>query len=73
MSIIKTACSCGQSVEVRTGSDSEGRSFRRDGKQAVYPGESGYSIFRCRSCSEPLDSTCPEYAYSPVPALVDER
>lgn len=62
MAIIETACSCGKKVEVRTGGDS-GSNFRKDGKQAVYPGESGYCIFRCRACLEPLHQTCPEFAW----------
>lgn len=63
MAIVETECSCGEKIEVRTGSDSKS-DFRKDGKQAVYPGESGYCIFRCRVCLEPLHQTCPEYAWS---------
>lgn len=37
--------------------------IRCDGKQAVYPGESGYSIFRCERCRECLDETVPQFAY----------
>jgi len=62
MSVIQTKCSCGQPVEIRTGSDAH-FSRRCDGKQAVYPGENGYSIFRCKSCHECLDETVPEFAY----------
>lgn len=62
MSIIQTACACGTKVEIRTGSDSNS-SFRKDGKQAVYPGERGYCIFRCRDCRMPLHETVPEYAF----------
>ena len=62
MSIIQTECACGTKVEIRTGSDSNS-SFRKDGKQAVYPGESGYCIFRCRDCRMPLHETAPEYAF----------
>ena len=62
MAVIKTSCECGQAVEIRTGSDSTS-SFRTDGKQAVYPNESGYCIFRCKSCRKPLDKTCPAFSY----------
>lgn len=62
MAVIHAACSCGNSVEVRTGADAD-PSYRKDGKQAVYPGESGYCIFRCRSCMRPLSETCAEFAY----------
>lgn len=62
MAVIATKCTCGQPVEIRTGKDSR-VTFRRDGKQAVYPGEEGYDIFRCRSCGEPIHETVPEYAY----------
>lgn len=63
MPVIQTACSCGKAVEVRTGADAD-PNYRKDGKQAVYPGESGYSIFRCRACLQPLSETCAEFAYS---------
>ncbi len=66
MAIIQTNCSCGQPVEIRTAADSSS-DFRRDGKQAVYPGEDGYCIFRCQSCGQPLDETCPEYAFEVNP------
>lgn len=62
MPIIQTACTCGKLVEIRTGSDSK-FSNRNDGKQAVYPGEEGYTIFRCQDCRQPLNETVDEYAY----------
>lgn len=62
MSVIQTACSCGKPVDIRTGPDADPR-YRRDGKQAVYPGENGYSIFRCEGCKECLNETVPEFAY----------
>lgn len=62
MAIIQTQCTCGTLVEIRTSGDAE-TIYRKDGKQAVYPGESGYSIFRCRTCLEPLSQTVPEFAY----------
>jgi hypothetical protein len=63
MAVIESKCSCGQPVEVRTGSDS-GDSFRSDGKQAVYPGETGYNIFRCRACLQPLHDTCSDFSFA---------
>ena len=65
MAVIHTECSCGQPVEIRTGADSRS-SFRTDRKQAVYPGEEGYCIFRCRQCSRPLDETVEAYAFEPL-------
>lgn len=62
MPVIQAKCSCGQPVEIRTGRDADSR-YRCDGKQAVYPGEKGYSIFRCCSCLECLDETVAEFAY----------
>lgn len=66
MAIIQTACDCGQHVEVRTGEDSRGSAFRADGKQAVYPGEEGYNIFRCKACRQPMHMTCEAFALEPV-------
>lgn len=62
MAVIHTNCTCGKAVEIRTGKDSDSR-YRKDGKQAVYPGEDGYCIFRCRQCLEPLSETVPAFAY----------
>jgi hypothetical protein len=62
MAIIHTNCKCGNAVEVRTGDDADNY-YRKDGKQAVYPGESGYCIFRCRACHEPLHETVQGFAF----------
>lgn len=62
MALIRTNCTCGKAVEIRTGQHADNR-YRKDGKQAVYPGESGYSIFRCGQCLEPLSETVPAFAY----------
>lgn len=62
MAITHTKCTCGTPVEIRSNGDAN-PNYRKDGKQAVYPGESGYSIFRCRTCLEPLHQTVPAFAY----------
>lgn len=67
MAVVKTECTCGTEVEIRSGVDADNR-YRADGKQAVYPGESGYSIFRCQGCGEPLAETVPAFAYEDVTA-----
>lgn len=68
MAVIQTKCSCGQLVEIRTGADSND-SFRTDGKQAVYPGETGYNIFRCRECRQPLHESCPDFCFEHMNAV----
>lgn len=62
MAIIHTNCTCGKAVEIRTGSDANSN-YRKDGKQAVYPCEGGYCIFRCSQCLEPLHQTVPAFAH----------
>jgi len=62
MAVIQTECTCSKPVEIRTGADAD-NTYRKDGKQAVYPGEDGYCIFRCEQCMEPLDQTVPAFAY----------
>ena len=69
MAIQQSKCSCGEAVEIRTGTDKIA-TMRTDGKQAVYPDDTNkaYSIFRCKTCLQPLDQTCPGYEYGESPS-----
>lgn len=71
MAIIQSECSCGQPVEIRTADDSTDQ-FRADGKQAVYPGEDGYNIFRCRVCLQPLSETCSDFRFENTKLITDQ-
>lgn len=66
MSVTQTQCTCGKEVEIRSGVDVI-FTMRGDRLQAVYPEEVGkhYSIFRCKSCLEPLHQTVEQYHYIP--------
>lgn len=68
MTILKTMCTCGEKVTVRTGDDAKTRG-RKYQKQVVYTGdermygEKEYDIFRCRGCGEPINETCKAAEY----------
>lgn len=64
MAIIADKCKCGQPITVRTGADSTSK-FRVDGKQAIYPDDldRNYTIFRCKSCLEPVSETVASFNY----------
>jgi len=65
MAIIKSACSCGEKVTVRTGNDAKTRGTKN---QVVYTGEEDkyapltYDIWRCRKCLKLIRETCSEAA-----------
>lgn len=65
MSITQTNCTCGILVEIRTGKDVI-CTMRSDRKQAVYPDDENkhYTIYRCRSCLQPLHTTVIIFDYS---------
>ena len=64
--IIQAQCTCGTKIEVRRGVDVT-FTMRSDKMQAVYPEDIGklYSIYRCKTCLEPLHKTTKEYEYIP--------
>ena|ERR1035437_7060685 len=65
--ITKAKCKCGERVLIEHDAHRFGvkTSNRADGKRVFYHGEedTGWNVFRCKNCGEPISDTCPEAAY----------
>jgi hypothetical protein len=63
--IRKSKCSCGQPVLIEFDSK---QTCRRDKLRIFYPDQpdTGWCVFRCKGCGEPIGDNCKDAAYDKV-------